>query len=115
MDGIGCVADGTVLPRQVVAAMAARSKHGECGLCQRITALTFHHLIPRKLHRRKRFVKRYSRDQLNAGIMLCRRCHSGIHRLYDEMELGSRLNTRSALQADPAIARHVAWVARQKS
>jgi len=47
--------------------------------------------------------------------MLCRRCHRGLHKLYSEMELGSRLNTLDALSQDPAIARHVAWVARQKS
>ncbi len=47
--------------------------------------------------------------------MLCRRCHRGLHKLYSEMELGSRLNTEAALREDPAIARHVAWVARQKS
>lgn len=86
-----------------------------CTLCQRGVRLTFHHLIPRKLHKRKRFAKTYSRDQLNEGIMLCTRCHKGLHKLYNEMELGSRLNTLQALKEDPAIARHVAWVARQKS
>lgn len=95
--------------------MNPRPKFGCCSLCQRETALTFHHLIPRKLHKRNRFAKRYTREQLNVGVMLCRRCHKGIHRLYDEMELGSRLNTETALREDPAIARHVAWVARQKS
>jgi hypothetical protein len=77
--------------------------------------LTFHHLIPRKLHRRRRFARSYTREQLNEGVQLCTRCHKGLHRLYSEMELGSRLNTESALREDPAIARHVAWVARQKS
>lgn len=92
-----------------------RPKHGECVLCKRLTALTFHHLIPRKLHKRKRFAKTYTKDQLNEGLMLCTRCHKGLHKLYNEMELGSRFNTHQALQNDPQIARHVAWVARQKS
>lgn len=90
-------------------------KHGQCGLCARETALTFHHLIPRKLHRRTRFAKNYTREQRNEGVMLCRRCHRGLHKLYGEMELGTRLNTLEALREDPAIARHVTWVARQKS
>lgn len=94
--------------------MNSRHKHGSCGLCQRETALTFHHLIPRKLHNRNRFAKRYTREQLNTGVMLCRHCHKGVHRLYNEMELGSRLNTEYALREDPAIAKHVAWVSRQK-
>lgn len=90
-------------------------KQGPCQLCARESALTFHHLIPRKLHRRNRFAKHYSREQLNEGVMLCRRCHRGVHKLYSEMELGSRLNTLEALRQDPAVARHVVWVARQKS
>ncbi len=95
--------------------MRPKSIQIHCVLCQRETALTFHHLIPRKLHRRNRFAKKYSREELNEGLMLCRRCHRGLHKLYSEMELGSRLNTEVALREDPAIARHVAWVARQKS
>ncbi len=93
----------------------ARLKHGSCALCDRITALTFHHLIPRKMHRRPRFRRDYSREQLNAGIDICRRCHSGLHKLHDEMTLAKRLNTLEALQQDDAVQRHVSWVSRQKS
>ena len=46
--------------------------------------------------------------------MLCPRCHKGLHKLYNEMELGSRLNSLTELTADPSIAKHVAWVAKQK-
>lgn len=93
----------------------SRARHGSCDLCERETALTFHHLIPRKMHRRPRFRKDYSREQLNRGISLCRRCHTGLHRLYDEMTLAKHLNTLEALQQDEAVKRHVGWVARQKS
>ena len=93
----------------------ARLKHGRCALCARVTRLTFHHLIPRKMHRRPRFRKRHSREELNAGIDLCPRCHRGVHRLHDEMTLASSLNTLEALREDEAVARHAAWVARQKS
>jgi len=84
-------------------------------LCQRTVALTFHHLIPKKLHKRKRFAKQYSREELNAGVMLCQRCHKGLHKLYTETELGTHFNTEQKIRDDEAIARHVAWVARQKS
>mgnify|MGYP003868711551 CR=1 FL=1 len=94
--------------------MSARAKHGRCALCERETALTFHHLIPRKMHRRTRFKKRFGREELQRGVDLCGRCHRGVHRLHDEMTLGHELNTLEALAADPAVARHVAWVARQK-
>ena len=46
--------------------------------------------------------------------MLCPRCHKGLHKLYNEMELGSSLNSFELLKSDPAIAKHVAWVAKQK-
>ena len=78
-------------------------------------ALTFHHLIPRKVHRRPRFRKRYDKAALAAGIMICRACHAGIHRFYDEMKLARELNSLEALMADEALARHFAWVARQRT
>lgn len=95
--------------------MSRRIKHGPCTLCEREIALTFHHLIPRKLHKRKRFAKQYSKDELNTGIMVCQRCHKGLHKLHSEHGLGSRLNTTQTLRDDEAIARHVTWVAKQKS
>ena len=67
-----------------------------CALCEREVALTFHHLIPRKVHRRTRFRRHYTRESLNEGVMLCRLCHRGVHRLYDEMTLATRLNTPTA-------------------
>jgi len=77
-------------------------------------ALTFHHLIPRKLHRRSHFRRHYDKEALNRGIHICLDCHRAIHRRYDEMTLGRSLNTLEALQADPDLARHFAWVARQR-
>ncbi|MFK7892690.1 MAG: hypothetical protein AB8B63_17890 [Granulosicoccus sp.] len=66
------------------------------------------------MHKRNRFAKRYSREELNAGALLCQRCHRGLHNLYSEIELASRLNSLAALRADEAVARHVAWAAKQK-
>lgn len=88
-------------------------KQGQCLLCQRESHLTFHHLIPRKLHRRNHFKKHYDKTTLNQGIMICRACHSGIHRLYDEMTLGKHFNTLEAIQQDEALSKHIAWVAKQ--
>lgn len=91
-----------------------RGKHGTCLLCGREGPLTFHHLIPRKLHRRPFYRKRYSRDFLNLGIDICRRCHDGLHDLYDEKRLARDFATVDALRADESIQRHVAWVRKQK-
>jgi hypothetical protein len=86
-----------------------------CELCGREKPLTFHHLIPRKNHRKRRFRRDYEREDLKArGLWLCRLCHRQIHRFYSEDELGRRLNTREALLADPQMARFLEWARRQK-
>ncbi|KAB7624077.1 HNH endonuclease [Alkalilimnicola sp. S0819] len=104
------------MPKAERATMAAQPDNAanHCALCGRREPLTLHHLIPRKVHRRARFAKRYRREELNQGVLVCRRCHDGIHRRYDEMTLATRLNTLEALRADPDLARHFAWVAKQK-
>jgi len=98
-------------------AITNRSRHsltGLCPFCGRKLPLTFHHLIPRKVHRRPRYRQRYSRDQLARGIYLCRDCHDGIHDTYSEVELASTYFTPDRLAADPALARHFAWLSRQR-
>ncbi|MEO0972876.1 MAG: hypothetical protein AAFX85_07250 [Pseudomonadota bacterium] len=91
-----------------------RRKFGRCLLCRRDGPLTFHHLIPRKLHRRPYYRKHFSREILNLGIDICRLCHDGIHDLYDEKRLAKDFATVESLLADESVRRHVAWVAKQK-
>lgn len=92
-----------------------RTEHfGVCTCCERSTLLTFHHLIPRKLHRRTAFKKKYSRKALNQGIAVCRACHNGIHDLYTEMQLAKEFASLPSLLNDPALQLHFAWVAKQK-
>lgn len=86
-----------------------------CALCGRETELTFHHLIPRKVHRRTYFRNHYDKQQLQRGIDICRLCHKGLHRLYDEMTLAKSLNTLQALREDPSIQRHITWVRKQRT
>ena len=87
-----------------------------CEFCSREVPLTFHHLLPVKTHRRTRFQRRYSKYELkNRGLYLCRPCHDGIHDIIpDEVVLGEQYNTKEQLLAHEGIARHVAWVAKQK-
>ena len=92
-----------------------RQRHsGLCPCCDRHMALTFHHLIPRKMHRRPRFRRRYNKAILNQGIYICRDCHKGVHAAYDEMELAMRLNSPEALMSDTLLQRHFRWVSRQR-
>jgi 5-methylcytosine-specific restriction endonuclease McrA len=90
------------------------ARAGECPLCRRTTTLTFHHLIPKKMHRRNFFQKTYKRQQLATGIYICRQCHNGIHLLFDEMTLAKRFNTLENLLMDETLQKHFRWVARQR-
>jgi len=94
--------------------MALRPKIGPCELCSRQSHLTFHHLIPKKLHRRPAFRRKYSREVLNSGVALCRPCHSALHRFYDLMYLGKQLNTLEKLREDPKLVKHIEWMGRQR-
>jgi len=86
-----------------------------CPLCQRYTQLTFHHLIPRKVHKRNFFAKNYSREELNRGINICRPCHTGIHRSFDEMTLAKHYNRLEDLLAAPELIKHFSWVSKQRT
>lgn len=94
--------------------LPVRQKPAHCALCQRDVPLTFHHLMPRKMHRRTYFRKHFSKDELNQGVYLCRPCHTGLHRLFDEMTLAKQFNTLDKLKADSKIQKHAEWVAKQK-
>lgn len=93
---------------------SSRLKSGQCLCCGRTTALTFHHLIPKKLHRRAFYRKKFDRETLNRGVNICRLCHDGIHDLYDEMQLAKQFSSAETLLADEALQRHFAWVAKKK-
>lgn len=69
-----------------------------CPLCERRLNLTFHHLIQKKVHRRRRFQKAYSQTELAEGAWVCRECHNDIHRFFDEMTLARELNDLEALR-----------------
>jgi hypothetical protein len=91
-----------------------RLRHGPCPTCRRTLQLTFHHLIPRKVHRRPRFRRRYTREQLAAGVYLCRDCHDVIHRTYSEMDLARERASLGLLLADPLLTRQFDWLSRQR-
>ncbi len=90
---------------------------GCCELCGRPgQALTKHHLIPRAVHTKKRFVNRFGKKEMRErGLMICRLCHSGLHDLFpDEKELADKYYTRELLLANEGVMRHIAWVRKQK-
>ena len=94
--------------------MANKSKHGVCCLCKRETDLTFHHLIPRKVHRRAYFKKHFTKQELNVGIDVCRQCHRVIHKSFSEMELAKSFNSIDKLIAEPLLVNQFEWLSKQK-
>lgn len=87
-----------------------------CELCGRDKPLTEHHLLPRAVHRRKRFVAKYGKTELKGRkLLICRLCHNGIHDLIpNEKTLAEEFNTKELLLAHEGIQKHVAWVRKQK-
>ncbi len=85
-----------------------------CVLCERDRPLTFHHLIPRTLHK-KRWVKvRFAADDLQDGVWLCRDCHDAVHRFIPHRELAEAFRSLDALRSHPEVAKFVSWIARQR-
>lgn len=94
--------------------MARKNQPKNCQLCDQSRDLQFHHLIPRKLHRRSGFRKRYDKETLNRGVFLCRICHRGLHKIYDEMTLAKQFDNIQKLKTDLQVQKHIAWSAKQK-
>ncbi|GIT99941.1 hypothetical protein TSL6_04480 [Sulfurovum sp. TSL6] len=85
---------------------------GTCATCSRHTALTKHHLIPKKRHKK---IKNNSSDvSLDAVIYVCRTCHDGVHDLYDERTLSKEYNTLEKICADERLRKHFMWVSKCK-
>lgn len=88
---------------------------GECELCERDgMLLTAHHLIPRETH--KKFLKRgtYTEAELSRVTMVCRPCHSAIHRTHSNDVLAEHFNTVEKLLQDEAIFKFARWASKQR-
>lgn len=87
-----------------------------CELCGRDKPLTKHHLIPRAVHSKKKFINLFGKEEMGKrGLMVCKVCHNGIHDLIpDEKELAESFNTKELLLADERIVKHVEWARKQK-
>ncbi len=88
----------------------------QCGLCCRIATLTFHHLIPLAVHRKKRYLNRFGKEEMQRrGLMLCNLCHNAIHEFFpDEKVLADHFHTKELLVADARMAKHIEWARKQK-
>ncbi|MGB1835776.1 MAG: hypothetical protein ACPHZA_16040 [Marinobacter adhaerens] len=83
-----------------------------CELCERpVARLTRHHLIPKHLHRKKRFRKLFTKEDLiTRTLWVCRPCHNAIHKARSEYELGLYFNTREKLLQLEELRAFVEWL-----
>lgn len=83
-----------------------------CQLCGRTNLpLTRHHLIPRSRHNKARTQRRFSRTEMSGDIaMLCRPCHSQIHKIFTNHELANYYHTIARLQEHSEVEKFVNWV-----
>ncbi|OJJ19021.1 hypothetical protein BKI52_19565 [marine bacterium AO1-C] len=91
-----------------------RIRYGECEICGREKSLSFHHLIPCTLHKRKLFQKKFDKEDMHTrGLNLCRMCHSTIHKFFDHKTLGLHYNTKEKLLENEEFSKYVNWAKKQ--
>lgn len=99
-------------PPEYTPALVASRPEG-CEICQREhLPLTYHHLIPRRMH-----VKAVKRDwhknwELNKVAWLCRACHSFVHKIASNEELAKELYSVELLTEREDVQKWAAWVGR---
>jgi hypothetical protein len=82
----------------------------QCALCGSEQFITFHHLIPKTCHTNRWFKKHFDKnDMQERGIDICRRCHSFIHKIFSEKQLGRELNTLDKLREHATIYAYLKW------
>lgn len=90
-------------------------ENGECALCEREMSLTFHHLIPRETHKKMMKKDELTKQDLSRGIMICRPCHSAIHKFIDEETMAIEYSTLEKLLEHEMVQKWIPYIAKQKS
>ena len=85
-----------------------------CEFCGKNNQLTYHHLIPKCLHGKKYYQKRYTSKFLNENtIQLCSDCHKEVHKFFNEKELAKKYNTLELLLNNEKIKNYILWIKKQ--
>ncbi|RHZ72557.1 hypothetical protein Glove_242g8 [Diversispora epigaea] len=88
---------------------------GTCSLCRRHMRLSFHHLIPRMMHKRVVTKGIFTRLECNTrGIKICKTCHRCIHKMIPHAQLALKYNTQEMLLQHEGISKFVQWNSKQK-
>lgn len=87
-----------------------------CELCGRTDLkLTFHHLIPRKMHSKKYVIKHHpEKDFTTYGIMVCIPCHKMIHKKISHRDLALTYFSKELLLEHDEIKKFVEFQSRQR-
>ena len=87
----------------------------KCELCHRELLTTEHHLIPKKNHSNKWFLKRFTKKEMQSNkIDVCVDCHSAIHKFIpNEKELGREYNTIQKLLTHNKLYNFIIWISDQ--
>ena len=85
-----------------------------CPLCTRARPLTFHHIVPVSLRRRKSVRARFTSDELKEGLSICRDCHNAVHHFISNKELSERRHGLQELRGHDEIAKYIAWATKQQ-
>lgn len=94
--------------------MTTNKTPDHCEICEKEAPLTFHHLIPRKCHGNKWFRKNFEKEDMKTrGIYVCHKCHSYIHTIAGEKELGRKYNTLESLLANEKMAKFKSYAVKQ--
>lgn len=81
-----------------------------CVFCFSPEKLSFHHLIPKKMHTKTYIKKQFPETDLNTyGITLCASCHKMVHRKINHRDLALKYNTLDKLLLHSEIKKFVAF------
>ena len=126
-DSLICSLDAMMDPSKLGAEFEELPDYSTCDMCDRHMKLTFHHLIPKELHR-KYIKKNRLPGNLTAaepglkmapflgnfGVYVCRPCHSAIHRCEPNRALAEEYNTLDRLLAHAKIGAWATFNSKQK-
>lgn len=90
-------------------------KPNVCSTCRRSVDLSFHHLIPKKMHSKRWVKEKHAEiDLIHYGIWVCNDCHKKIHRLFDHQTLAAYYFTTDALLNNQKFKKFISWVSKQR-
>ncbi len=95
--------------------MTEKNNTTKCALCEDTNAsLTFHHLVPRKMHKKTLINKLFNELDLHTyGIMVCAPCHKMIHKKITHHDLATKYNTLQKLKHHFELSKFIRF--KQKS